>query len=151
MTVGLTWDTDIPEGVRADALERAGLAALAHAGGDSKQVDLILVEDSTLTELHARFLADDTPTDVMAFDLGEDGEGPAGEVYVSVDCALRVAASRGVGVERELALYVVHGCLHLCGLDDHDEADRARMRKAEASVLQALGYPADSGPHERLH
>ena len=39
----------------------------------------------------------------------------------------------------ELALYVVHGCLHLCGFDDHGERPRRRMRRAERAVLAELG------------
>ena len=48
----------------------------------------------------------------------------------------------------ELVLYVVHGVLHLCGFDDHDPADRARMRDAEARVLEHLGFERDVLEHE---
>lgn len=149
MSVSITWD--VPEAPVDDArLERACAAALAHGGRAGLAVDVIVVDDPTLTELHGRFLNDPTPTDVITFDLGEDGgEGPAGELYVSLDCAMRVAAERGVALERELCLYVVHGALHLCGLDDHEPAERAAMRAAEAAVLAGLGYPADEAPHDR--
>lgn len=158
MTIQLAWDTDAPPGIDADALAAAGDAALAHGGRSDRLVDVVLVADATLTELHARFLGDDTPTDVMAFDLegekqedaaeAEAEDGPSAEIYVSVDCARRVALERGVTLQRELALYVVHGCLHLCGLDDHEDADRARMREAEVTVLDALGYARDERVHE---
>ena len=68
---------------------------------------------------------------MIAFDLGDDQQVPAGEVYVSVDCAQRVAATRGLETARELALYVVHGALHLCGYDDLEQQDRARMRESK--------------------
>jgi ssRNA-specific RNase YbeY (16S rRNA maturation enzyme) len=35
---------------------------------------------------------------------------------------------------------VIHGCLHLCGFDDHERAERSRMRAAEGTVLARLGY-----------
>lgn len=149
MSVELVWDAEAPTEVAAEGLVRAAQAALAHGGRAAARIDLIVVTDQALAELHGRFLHDDSPTDVMAFDLGEEPGGPAGEVYVSLDCARRVAHQRGAPLERELALYVVHGCLHLCGYDDHAPEERARMRAAEAEVLDALGYPRDDAPHEQ--
>ena len=74
--------------------------------------------------------------------------GPVGELYVSEPCARRVAAEQGIDPRRELALYVVHGALHLCGYDDHEDADRLRMRAAEREVLSRLGYTSDGAPFE---
>jgi len=156
VTIRLAWDTETPPGIDGEALAAAGEAALAHGGSAGRLVDVVLVSDATLTELHSRFLGDDTPTDVMAFDLqdesdevdGDEDDGPSAEVYVSVGCARRVALERGVTLQRELALYVVHGCLHLCGFDDHEDDERARMRAAEVAVLDALGYPRDERVHE---
>jgi len=138
----------VSERVAGDAAIRAAAeAALAHGGRPGLGVDVILVSDRALAALHAQFLGDPSPTDVIAFDLGAEGESPAAEIYVSVDCARRVARARGVSAERELLLYVVHGALHLCGYDDHADAERKRMRAAEARVLHALGQPPDPGPH----
>lgn len=146
MSVSVVWS------VPRDGLDDAGVvraveAALLRGGRPGLELAVVLVDDATLAELHGRFLDDPTPTDVMAFDLG-DGDGPAGEVYVSVDRARAVAAERGVGLDRELALYLVHGALHLCGHDDHAEDERQAMRRAEAEVLAGLGYPADPGAHD---
>jgi probable rRNA maturation factor len=91
--------------------------------------------------MHARHLGDPGPTDVLAFDLGE-GAGAAGEVFVSVERARAVARELDLPPDRELALYVVHGCLHLCGYDDRRPADRQRMRSLERAVLERLGYRA---------
>ncbi len=132
------------------ALAAAVEAALAHGGVTGKHVALVLVDDPTLAELHDRYLGDPSVTDVMAFELGGEGteDDPWGEIYVSVDRARAVAADRGVRPARELALYCVHGALHLVGHDDHDDADRARMREAEREVLRALGYESDDAPHD---
>jgi probable rRNA maturation factor len=123
-------------------------AALNHGGRPGIGIEVVFVDDPTLTDLHQRALNDPTPTDVITFDLGEDGGGPAGELYVSVDCARREAQRRDMPVARELALYLVHGALHLCGYDDHEDDERARMRVAEREVLAQLGYPDDSTPHD---
>jgi len=63
---------------------------------------------------------------------------------VSVDRAREVAEERGLTWEREVVLYVVHGTLHLCGFDDHEDEDREAMRGAEAAVLARLGLAAGS-------
>jgi probable rRNA maturation factor len=146
LSVSVVW-TVPPDGLDDAGVRRAVEAALAHGGRPGLELSVVLVDDATLAELHERFLGDPAPTDVLAFDLGDDG-GPAGEVVVSVDRARDLAAERGVGLDRELALYLVHGALHLCGHDDHDEAERAAMRRAEAAVLAGLGFPDDPAPHD---
>lgn len=123
-------------------------AALAHGGRRGARLSVAFVDDPTLAQLHEQTLGDPSVTDVMSFELGEEGGGPCGEVIVSVDRAHAVATQRGVPIARELALYVVHGTLHLCGYDDHGEADRARMRAAESEILRGLGFPPDDAPHD---
>jgi probable rRNA maturation factor len=148
VSVQLHWATT-PGALGEAEATRIVDAALEHGGRAGIDIEVVIVDDAKLTELHGRFLDDATPTDVISFDLGEEGEGPAAELYVSIDCARRVAAERGVSEDRELALYLVHGTLHLCGHDDHADDDRARMRAAERDVLRALGYEDDTSPHDR--
>lgn len=158
MSVNITWDTPLPPG-HAEALGDASLiaavrAALAHGERAGLRVDVVLVDDETLTGLHGRFLGDPTPTDVISFDLLGEGTpaaedpGPDAELYISLDCAQRVSVERGVSVARELTLYAVHGALHLCGFDDHEPEERAAMRVAERTVLGGLGFEEDQGPHD---
>jgi probable rRNA maturation factor len=125
------------------ALERVGCAVLREHDR-SGTVSVVLAGDDEMRELNRRFLGRDETTDVLAFPLQEDeSEGPPGddllgEVVISVDVARREAAERGVPVEREIALYVVHGILHLAGYEDREEAARRRMRDAEARYLDQL-------------
>jgi probable rRNA maturation factor len=147
VSIHVRWGTaEAPLGERE--IVQAVEAALAHGGRAGIELDVVLVDDPTLAEMHERFLGDPSPTDVIAFDLGPEGDGPRGEIYVSVDRARAIARERGTESSRELALYLVHGTLHLCGHDDHEDADRERMRAAEALVLARLGYPPDELPHE---
>lgn len=145
--VGIAW------GVRSRpiterAIRSAVRAALAHAGREGIDVEVALVSDRHLAAIHARFLGDPSPTDVISFDLGEDGDGLAAEIYVSVERARAEARERGDPVEREIALYLVHGALHLGDFDDRSHGQRVRMRAAEAVVLAELGLlPA---AHERV-
>lgn len=147
----------VPRGILHDRDVRTAVrAALLHGGREQLEVDVALVSDEELASIHERFLDDPSPTDVISFDLGEGGEGPAAEIYVSVDRAIEVARKRGVPASDELRLYLVHGTLHLCGYDDRQPGDRARMRRAESAVLGVLrGANAprdgtrDRSPHEK--
>ncbi len=145
--VRVTWDVK-SRPLDDAAVRKAVRAALREGGRPRLAIDVVLVGDRRLRTLHRRFLGDDTPTDVIAFDLESNGPGPAAEIYASVTCARRVARARGVSGARELALYLVHGALHLCGYDDHRGADRRRMRSAERVILTALGYADDRAPHD---
>lgn len=114
-------------------LQRVVRATLEHAGRLDLHVSLLLTDDAEIARLHAKFLDDPTPTDVISFDL--DGQA---EIVVSVETAKRTANSHGHSLRAEVALYVVHGLLHVCGFDDIAPRDRARMRAAERAVLQRL-------------
>jgi probable rRNA maturation factor len=130
--------------LRAD---RAGLAAMvgvldAHAasfrgGCPPGELSVALLTDAALAGLHGRYLADPSKTDVITF-AGNPVHGQAGEICVSVDAARRQAGRAAARLSREIALYVVHGWLHLAGYDDlRPEAKRA-MRRAERRALLLL-------------
>ena len=68
-----------------------------------------------------------------------------GEIVASGEMAVGRAGEFGWSPERELALYLVHGMLHLCGYDDHTAPQRRTMRRAEAEVLRTLGWAVPSG------
>ena len=135
--IAVAWQT-ARRGIPDRAVRAAVAAALAHGGRTGLAIGAVLVDDATLAGLHGRFLGDPSPTDVIAFDLDDGLGGVAAEVYVSVECAERVARERGVAVADEVALYLVHGALHLCGYDDRTPAQRTRMRAAEARVIETL-------------
>src|SRR5262249_6583118 len=145
ITVG--WD-GIERWIGTVSIVRAARVALTHGGRPDLSLSIVLVTDRALARLHARHMGDPSPTDVITFDLSDDLEGPLGEIYASAECARRTARERGVDPRRELCLYVVHGALHLCGFDDRARGDRARMRAAEARVLDALGYARDDARHD---
>jgi probable rRNA maturation factor len=143
----VAWDSVIPFASDAE-LRRAASAARKHAGCEDLQLSIVLCGDARLARLHALHLGDPSTTDVITFDLSDEVTGPAGEIYASAVRARNVARDRGVPKRRELALYVVHGVLHLCGHDDRSRADRTRMRAAETKVLRGLGWSDDTLPHD---
>ena len=126
----------------ARAVAAAARAAAEHARTSGSRLSIVIVGDAEMRELNARFSRAAGTTDVLAFDLSDDGEtgdeGPAGEVIVNADVAIAEAAKRGKGALGELLLYVVHGVLHLGGYRDHSAAERRRMRRAEGEVMTKL-------------
>lgn len=111
---------------------------------DTACVDVVIVNDETIADLHGRYLNDPGPTDVLSFLLESAPGYLEGEVIVSVETAERQARSLGVELAQELLLYVIHGTLHLVGYDDQTVSERRRMRRAERRVFEDLGliYPA---------
>lgn len=87
--------------------------------------------------LHAAFLDDPAPTDVITFD-GDPALGSAGEVCVCADVAHEYSRDHGGTFARELLLYLVHGYLHLAGYDDVRPAWKRSMRAAESRAMRML-------------
>jgi probable rRNA maturation factor len=114
---------------------------LRHGRWRGGTVEVTLVDDRTLRRLHRRFLGDPRPTDVMAFDYRGDPGPSGGEVVVSADRALAESRRRGHALLEEIALYVAHGCLHLCGFRDGTPRQARAMRRAEAEALRRVGIP----------
>ncbi len=103
------------------------------------EISLALVDDAAIHALNKQYLNHDEPTDVITFPLSGPGESPLeGEIVISTETAQRVAAQRGHSVAAELALYVIHGVLHLCGYDDRSTRPRKQMREREAHYLELL-------------
>jgi len=123
-------------------------------GCPSGELSLVFLTDAALAKLHADFLGDPTPTDVITFS-GEPAADLAGEICVSVDAALRrtapsLASTRGrvgrralttsrlAAFSAELTLYLVHGWLHLAGYDDLVPAKKRLMRRSETRAMTLL-------------
>lgn len=138
-----------PRGTQAAAV-RAARHALTSEGIVAGRLELASVDDGDMRRLHREWMGKDCTTDVLTFDLrepdrrgkkhGDERRGTVdGQVIVCVAEARRRSAALGVTLKDELSLYVVHGCLHLCGYDDHRPTDAARMHKREDQLLIALG------------
>src|SRR5437016_7892653 len=86
------------------------------------EISLAFVDDATIHRLNKQYLDHDEPTDVLSFPLsGPEAKKLAGELVIGVEVAQREAAERGHDTQTELALYVIHGLLHLCGYDDKSD------------------------------
>jgi probable rRNA maturation factor len=105
--------------------------------GLAGELSLAFLNDAELASIHADFLSDPTPTDVITFP-GNAEEGFAGEICVSVERAENEALTRDDLLERELTLYLIHGWLHLVGFDDIEDEDRSLMREAERDSMSSI-------------
>jgi probable rRNA maturation factor len=127
--------------------QRAIEAALARDGLQERSLCVLLVADAESAHLHGEHFADPTPTDVMSFPDGatdpSSGLVRLGDLAVGLEVGRRVAAERGRPLAEELALYVLHGALHLLGYDDVDDADRAEMWAVQREVMGGLGIAID--------
>lgn len=102
-------------------------------------IHIIFVDDNFLQNLHQEFLSDDSPTDVITFELGSENL-TEGEIYISLDRAADHAREFQVETTAEIARLIIHGILHLNGYDDHTAEEQQQMRKKEAFYLEQ--YPA---------
>lgn len=100
-------------------------------------LSVAFLDRSAICRVHESFLQDAGLTDVITFE-GDPEEDLAGEICVSPDQALEFRDRRRLPFAEELTLYLVHGYLHLAGLDDIDPAARRRMRRAERRALTHL-------------
>jgi probable rRNA maturation factor len=123
-------------------LRRIVRAVLKGEGVQEAELTLAFVDNVTIHLLNRQFLKHDAPTDVLAFPSSEGGTQPLeGEVVVGAEVALTQAELRGHRAEDELALYVIHGLLHLCGYRDKTARQRKAMREQERVYLTSLGLP----------
>ncbi len=127
-----------PRGL-ATVARRAAEFALASQGVVGGELSIAFVSIAEMKRLHAKWLNDDSPTDVITFDLGESPskrKSPVnGEIIICSSVARAHAAEHRVSHREELLRYVVHGCLHLCGYDDRRASDVRTMHAEQERVL----------------
>lgn len=104
-------------------------------GFEKSELSIALVDDASIRRLNNQYLQHDYATDVISFVIDATEDSIVGQLIVSTETAQRVANRIGIPMEHELMLYVIHGTLHLVGLDDMDESSAAKMRAAEADYL----------------
>ena len=112
------------------------------------EVSLVFTDSETVKQLNRDYRGVDEPTDVLAFymlpqkeadssfALPPDGVTRLGEVIISYPQAIEQAKEQGHSPERELALLVIHGILHLLGYDHEEPEEEAKMRTREKEILE---------------
>ncbi len=132
--------------VQRERIRAIGTEVLEGEGVKNARISLAFVDNSTIHQINQRFLQHDEPTDVISFPWSRPNASCLeGELVIGVQVAEEQAKDRGHDVESEIALYIIHGLLHLCGYDDHSDEEAEEMRNLERKYLLALKYPDISG------
>lgn len=101
------------------------------------ELSVVFLDTPAMIQLHAAFLHDPTPTDVITFPGDPEAEF-AGEICACVEVAAQAAEEHQEPFARELTRYLVHGWLHLAGLSDHSPGEYTQMKSKEAYILTHL-------------
>jgi probable rRNA maturation factor len=96
--------------------------------GKLSEVEVSIVSDSKIAAVHLEYMGIPGPTDVITFQHGE--------ILISGETARANALRYRTSIERELALYTIHGLLHLNGFDDRTAGDAAEMHRLQARLLR---------------
>jgi len=102
------------------------------------EVSVLLTTDVGIRGLNRRFRKKNKATDVLSFPA-EPGFGVAGDLAISVETAARQAAEQGHRLSVELRVLMLHGLLHLAGMDH--EVDDGKMARKERRLRARLGLP----------
>ncbi|MES2568484.1 MAG: rRNA maturation RNase YbeY [Verrucomicrobiota bacterium] len=92
------------------------------------EVEVAIVSDKVIARVHMEFMEIPGATDVITFEHGE--------IVISAETARENAALYAHSVEEELALYTVHGLLHLNGFEDSTSRDAKRMHSVQNRILR---------------
>ena len=106
---------------------------------DKEALSLTLVfgDDDWLLDINQKFLNHDYFTDIITFDYSEHSV-LSGDLCISVDRVCDNAKEHNVSRETELFRVVIHGALHLCGLNDKSEEQKTEMRLTENKYLSLI-------------
>lgn len=151
--------------------QELALAVLLDEGVEGEcEMSVLFVDELTMTDLNNRFMGHEGPTDVLSFPIDGDptppgrwpddgGPGPdraddtpddlpllLGDVVICPAVASRNAPEHAGTFDDEIALLVVHGILHLMGMDHAVEAERNAMQARERELLSAHHGPMTSDP-----
>lgn len=146
ITVASDTQSGEPPPLREEIVTSLVTAALTENGADTGRVQVVFTDDEHLRQLKNRFFGQDHYTDVIAFNLNDADEPLEGEIYISVERALENSQLYHVSYLRELMRLVIHGSLHLLGIEDDTPEEQAKMRAFEDRFL---AHAPDTQNHER--
>ncbi len=98
----------------------------------------IFCDDAKIIEVNRQFLQHDYYTDIITFDYSR-GRRISGDIFISLDTVRSNAEQIGVEYKTELHRVIIHGVLHLCGIDDKGPGEREIMEDNENQALSLLG------------
>ena len=109
-------------------------AVAASYGKKVGEVAYIFVDDEKILEVNRQYLQHDYYTDIITFDYTE-GDVISGDLFISLDTVRTNAEQVGASYGQERDRVIIHGILHLCGIDDKGPGEREVMEAAENKAL----------------
>ena len=127
------------EGVKMPKIKKrettAWIRAVAKSYGRRVgEVGYMFVNDDKILEVNREYLGHDYYTDVITFDYDED-DVVSGDVVISLDTVASNAHLFNKTYEEELYRVIIHGIVHLCGINDKGPGEREQMEAAENKAL----------------
>lgn len=132
----ITYNTDGVKMPKIKKRENTAWVKAVAAGYGKKvgEIAYIFVDDEKILEVNRQYLQHDYYTDIITFDYTE-GDVISGDLFISLDTVKTNAELVGAAYEQELDRVIIHGILHLCGINDKGPGERAVMEAAENRAL----------------
>ena len=132
----ITYNTD---GVKMPSIKKrlttAWVKAVAASYGKKVgEIGYMFVDDNKILEVNLEYLGHDYYTDIITFDYS-DGDTISGDIVISLDTVASNAQEQGTPYDDELHRVIIHGILHLCGINDKGPGEREVMERAENKAL----------------
>ena len=130
------------ENVRMPKIRRRDITAWIKAvaknyGKKVGEIGYLFVDDEKILEVNNEYLGHDYFTDIITFDYDE-GDTINGDLIISLDTVRSNAQLFGKTYEEELHRVIIHGILHLCGINDKGPGEREIMEREENKALAML-------------
>ena len=103
-------------------------------------VNYLFCDDEKIREINKYYLSHDFYTDIITFDYSEKNQ-ILGDIVISLETVRSNSEKYDTTFEEELNRVIIHGILHLCGINDKSETEAKAMRKAENAALVLLAKP----------
>lgn len=137
--MAVSYQTD---GVRMPAIKKRETTAwiksvAASYGKKVGEIAYIFCSDEKILEVNRQYLQHDYYTDIITFDYCE-GKTISGDLFISLDTVRTNAEQFNATYENELHRTIIHGILHLCGINDKGPGEREIMEAAENKALSML-------------
>lgn len=135
----ITYNTD---GIKMPKIKKrennAWIKAVAAVYGKKVgEIAYIFVDDEKILDVNRQYLQHDYYTDIITFDYCE-GDVISGDLFISLETVRSNAELVGATYEHELNRVIIHGILHLCGIDDKGPGEREIMEAAENHALSLI-------------
>ncbi len=136
LTFNVQGSTSMPQ------IDQTGIARWVETVADTYgkrvgTINYVFVDDERILEVNRQFLGHDYYTDIITFD-DTQGRILSGDLFISLDTVRSNAKLIGAPYEQELHRVIIHGVLHLCGINDKGPGEREIMEAAEDKALSLL-------------